>query len=94
MNPMSNKQYNGETIRLTFHALGYTQRRGFTPDEVENAIKSEKWQNSEKGRLECSQNIPYGREWNGKHYTLKQIRPIFVVESDEIIVVTVYTYYF
>jgi hypothetical protein len=30
----------------------------------------------------------------GKRYATKQVRPIFVEEEREIVVVTVYTYYF
>jgi len=32
--------------------------------------------------------------WSGKQYGTKQVRPIFVEEADEIVVVTVYVYYF
>jgi hypothetical protein len=39
-------------------------------------------------------DFAFGREWNGKVYQTKQIRPIFVEEADEILVITVYTYYF
>ncbi|MGO9269362.1 MAG: hypothetical protein ACLQOO_03725 [Terriglobia bacterium] len=31
-----------------------------------------------------------GREWNGKVYATKRVRPIFVEEAAEILVVTVY----
>ena len=31
--------------------------------------------------------------WNGIYYPTKQIRPIFVDEPTEIVVVTVYVYY-
>jgi len=34
------------------------------------------------------------QEWNGKVYATKQVRPIFVEEAGEIVVITVYTYYF
>jgi len=33
-------------------------------------------------------------EWNGKLYATKQVRPIFVAEETEIVVITVYAYYF
>lgn len=39
-------------------------------------------------------NFPFGALWNGKVYNTKQVRPIFVEEEKELIVVTVYTYYF
>ena len=32
--------------------------------------------------------------WNGKTYATKQVRPVFVEEATEVVVVTVYTYYF
>ena len=69
-------------------------RRGFTVPEVEEAIGTITWQPAELGRLECRKNFAYGKEWNGRVYTTKQVRPIFVEEASEIVVVTVYTYYF
>jgi hypothetical protein len=49
---------------------------------------------AEGGRLECRKRLSYGREWNGKAYATKQVRPIFAEEPNEILVVTVYVYYF
>jgi hypothetical protein len=69
-------------------------RRGFTVAEVEEAIRTATWQPADLGRLECRKDFAYGKEWNGKVYTTKQVRPIFVEEASEIVVVTVYTYYF
>ena len=43
--------------------------------------------------MECRKVFPFDREWNGKRYASKEVRPIFVEEADEIVVVTVYTYY-
>ncbi len=39
-------------------------------------------------------DFPYHNEWNGKMYETKQVRPVFVDEPDELVVITVYTYYF
>ena len=39
-------------------------------------------------------NFPYNGKWNKKFYKTKQVRPIFVETLEEILVVTVYTYYF
>jgi hypothetical protein len=52
------------------------------------------WQPTELGRLECRKDFSYEREWNNRFYKTKQVRPIFVEEADEIVVVTVYAYYF
>lgn len=81
-------------VHLSGHASEQLLRRGVSPDEVVTAIRSAPWQKSERGRLECRQNFTYEREWNGKFYQTKQVRPIFVEEEDEIVVVTVYAYYF
>ena len=69
-------------------------RRGFTVAEVEEAIRTMPWQPAELERLECRKDFAYGKEWNGKLYTTKQVRPIFADEAAEIVVVTVSTYYF
>ena len=81
-------------IRLSDHALRYASKRGFTLDEVEDAIRTASWGPAELGRLECRKDFAYGKEWNDKSYATKQVRPVFVEEATEIVVVTVYTYYF
>ena len=81
-------------IQLSNHALRYISKRGFTAAEVEEAIRTRPWTPAELGRLECRKDFPYGNEWNGKVYAVKQVRPVFVEEAGEIVVITVYTYYF
>jgi len=81
-------------VRLSGHARENLHFRGATEEEVVDAIRSSKWQSAEQGRWECRKDFAYGKDWNDKIYTTKQVRPIFVEESDEIVVVTVYTYYF
>jgi len=80
-------------IRLSGHALTYVTKRGFTVSEVQEAIRSSSWEPAELGRLECRKTFLFNREWNSRIYATKEVRPIFVEEADEIIVVTVYTYY-
>jgi hypothetical protein len=80
-------------IRLSVHALGYVQRRGFTVVQVEEAIRTSPWMPAERGKLECRMDFSFGREWNGKCYNTLQVRPIFVEEEAEIVVITVYTYF-
>jgi hypothetical protein len=83
-----------KTVRLSGHALGQLVRRGVSEAEVIEAIRSSPWRPAELGRLECRKDFVYEREWNDKFYATKQVRPIFVEEADEIVVVTVYSYYF
>lgn len=80
-------------IRLSAHALSYTGKRGYTVGEVEEAIQNSPWEPAELGRLQCRKGFAFGRTWNKRFYATKQVRPIFVEEADEIVVVTVYTYY-
>jgi hypothetical protein len=75
-------------IRLSELALRYTGRRGFTVAEVEETIRTSPWMSAELGRIDCRKNFPYAKEWNGKVYATKQVRPIFVEETREIVVVT------
>ncbi len=81
-------------IRLPKHALDYAKRRGFTVAEVEETIRTTSWSAAELGRLDCRKDFAFGKEWNGRFYTTKQVRPVFVEEAGEIVVITVYTYYF
>jgi hypothetical protein len=81
-------------IRLSGHARSQLSFRGATEEEIINTIQSSPWVLSQLGRLECVKDFPFGREWNKKQYPTKRIRPIFVEEEREIVVITVYTYYF
>ena len=81
-------------IRLSGHARENIIYRGATENEVIETIHNAPWESAEQGRLECRKNFTYGNEWNGKFYTTKQVRPIFIEELNEIVVITVYVYYF
>jgi len=81
-------------IRLSGHACYQLARRGVSEAEVLEAIRSSVWEAAELDRLQCRKDFSFGKEWNGKFYKTKQVRPIFVEEADEIVVVTVYSYFF
>jgi hypothetical protein len=70
------------------------QFRGANFEEIKKAISFANWTPAEGSRMECRMDFPFVDTWNGKIYRIKQIRPIFVESTDEIIVITVYTYYF
>ena len=81
-------------IRLSAHALSYLARRGFTVAEVEEAIRTCPWEKAELGRLTARMELAFNSPWNGRWYAVRQVRPVFVDEPNEIVVVTVYTYYY
>ena len=83
-------------IRLSRHAQGYTAKRGFTREDVEQTIRGAPWRPAEYGenRLQASMEFPFASTWNGRYYATRRVRAIFVELDVEILVVTVYTYYY
>jgi hypothetical protein len=81
-------------IHLSGHARDQLTFRGGTEQEVIETICTTQWQPTERGRLECHKDFTFNALWNRKHYATKRVRPIFVEEVDEIVVVTVYVYFF
>jgi hypothetical protein len=47
-----------------------------------------------RGRLAYRKNFQYERPWGGREYAIKQVLPAVAEEADELVVVTVYTFYF
>ena len=78
-------------IRLSNHALRYAEKRGFSSEEVKEAIRGSPWTPAEygEGRMQCSKEYAFEQDWNGKRYKTKQVRPVFAEEETEIVVVTV-----
>ena len=81
-------------IRLSGHAQRQLAFRGCSAEEIIEAIQAGAWEQAELGRLQCRKNFAFRRQWNGVWYATKQVRPIFVEDPGEIVVVTVYVYYF
>ena len=81
-------------IRLSRHAQEQAVERGTTIAEMERAIRDGTPEAAKKSRLKSRYTFNYGAEWHGRFYALKQVEPVFVEEDGEIIVITVYTYYF
>ncbi|MGA2904715.1 MAG: hypothetical protein ABSD98_12850 [Candidatus Korobacteraceae bacterium] len=81
-------------IRLSGHARQQIEFRGAWEQEVVEAIRNERWKAAEGDRNECRRDFVFAAMWNKKRYATKQVRPVFVEESDEIVVVTLYVYYF
>jgi hypothetical protein len=81
-------------IRLSIHAREQLLYRGVSEEEVYETIRTSKWKPAELGRWECKEVFPYKKEWNEIYYNEKEVRPIFVEEENEIIVITIYTYFF
>jgi hypothetical protein len=67
-----------------------------SPLSKKSSIRKSKcvWRPASHGRQETSREFAYGRDWNGTVYATKRVRPVFVEKPTEIVVITVYTYFF
>jgi hypothetical protein len=81
-------------IRLSKHAEEQATERGATQREVEETVRKGSREPTIRGREMCRYNFAFKRKWQGKHYAIKQVVPVIKEEADEIIVITVYTFYF
>jgi hypothetical protein len=81
-------------IRLSQHAKEQIKYRGVLEEEVQIAINTSSWSRILENRYECKMNINFNGIWRSKYYLTKQVRPIFAEELNEIVVITVYSYYF
>ena len=85
----------GKLIRLSQHAKEQLSYRGTTEEEIIDTIQtSADWEPAELGRLQCRKEFVFNKVWNERKYKTKQVKPIFVEEKNEIVVITVYVYYF
>lgn len=81
-------------IRLSKHAVEQAHERGTDAAEIEAAIRQGVPELAKNNRLKSRYNFPYQQTWHGHTYAVKQVEPVFVEENGEIVVVTVYAYYF
>jgi Domain of unknown function (DUF4258) len=81
-------------IRLTVHAAEQCIERGASVAEVQEAIRRGVREAAKGGRWMFRLNFEYRAQWQGKSYAIKQVAPVAVEEQNEIVVVTVYTFYF
>lgn len=81
-------------IEISQHAKDQMGDRGASKDEVNIAIRNGEQVPAKKGRIAFRKNFPFESYWKGKYYTTKQVMPIVKEEADELVVITVYVFYF
>lgn len=81
-------------VRLTKHAREQARERGASESEVREAIAKGSREPAKYGRELCRYNFSYGRKWQGKVYPIKQVAPVIKELANEIVVITVYTFFF
>ena len=68
--------------------------RGASESEVREAIDLGSREPAKRGRFMYRHNFEYRAKWRGEYYAIKQVAPVVVEAENEIVVVTVYTFYF
>jgi hypothetical protein len=81
-------------IRMSHHARSRLQSRGTDEYEVAQAVNRGVREPAKQGRFLCRHNFQYNGIWRGNHYRIKQVAPVIIESANEIVVVTVYTFFF
>ena len=81
-------------IRLTRHAQWRCGMRGTNETEVIKTVAHGLRRKKAKGRFEYRLNFQYNNVWRGRQYAIKQVVPIVIEKANELLVVTVLTYFF
>lgn len=80
--------------RFTAHAREQCFERGASEEEVREAIARGVPEPAKRARVMYRRNLPYRAKWQGEFYAIKQVAPVVTETESEIIVITVYTFYF
>lgn len=83
-----------QPIRLTIHARLQCKERGASEGEVVQAVREGTQEPAKLGRTLCRFNVAFDGIWQGNVYSVKQVAPVIKEEANEIVVITVYTFYF
>lgn len=81
-------------VRLTRHAQEQCMERGASDHEVRQAVEQGMREPAKHGRELCRFNVPFNATWQGRYYAVKQVAPVIKEEAAEVVVITVYTFYF
>jgi len=81
-------------IILSLHAKQQMAERGASSREVIETITKGESSPAKHGRIMYRKNFQYNNKWGNEFYHIKQVMPIVKKDANNIIVVTVYTFYF
>jgi hypothetical protein len=81
-------------IRLTNHARQQAIERGTNEAEIIDTIITGNRQPAKNSRFKYEATFQYNSDWQSKPYSLKKVVPIVAETDAELVVITVYTFYF
>ncbi|MBI2467323.1 MAG: DUF4258 domain-containing protein [Candidatus Rokubacteria bacterium] len=85
---------SAKPIVFTRHAQERMRERGAREEDVRQAIRIGQREPAQRGLFVYRVNLEFHREWDGRYYAVQQVVPVVAEESDRLIVVTVYVFYF
>ncbi len=80
-------------IVIIDHAIERAIQRGATKEEIINVLKEGIAIPAKKGRNAKEIIFEYGKEWMGKSYPQKKVVVIYVIESEDYVVITTKVYF-
>ena len=81
-------------VRITDHAQTQMIERGVTRDEVLETIADGAVGPAKYERKSYRASFAHQKKWHGRFYRTKQVKVITAEEKEELVVVTVISYYF
>lgn len=90
----NNSRLKLKEVEFSQHAIDQIVDRGTSKDEIKHTIQEGEEIPAKKGRKAYRKNLPFESYWKGKYYSTKQVIPIVKEESNRIVVITVYVFYF
>ena len=81
-------------VEISPHAMEQMRERGATESEVNAAVQNGEIEPARKGRKMYRKNFQFNGTWRGQQYRIKQVAPDVEAESDKLVVVTVFVFYF
>jgi hypothetical protein len=81
-------------ITFSQHARLQMAERGADDEEVVQTIRTGEEAPAKRGRLAYRKNFQFERVWGGRTFAIKQVLALVAESPDELVVVTVYTFYF
>ena len=85
---------NDLSVEISPHARQQMQERGVEQAEVIAAIREGQVEPARKSRVMYRKNFQFDDVWRGRRYRIKQVAPVVAEQSDRLVVVTVYAFYF
>lgn len=85
---------NDSPIEISPHAREQMRERGIEEAEVITAIREGDAEPARKNRTMYRKNFQFEKAWRGRRYTIEQVAPVVAEETERLVVVTVYAFYF